>query len=77
MTERVDDIAIKAGVNKALIYYYFESKDAILNELLKNLWRTGKSAEPSLGRLPEYGQGRYFMAFMEKTWNLQLHIGIL
>ena len=31
---RVDEIAEKAGVNKALIYYHFESKDAILSYLL-------------------------------------------
>jgi AcrR family transcriptional regulator len=30
---RVDDIADKAGVNKALIYYYFKSKDDILDAL--------------------------------------------
>lgn len=32
---RVDDIARRAGVNKALIYYYFESKEQILEELSK------------------------------------------
>lgn len=31
---RVDEIAAGAGVNKALIYYYFESKEKILDELL-------------------------------------------
>ncbi|MBD3347508.1 MAG: TetR family transcriptional regulator, partial [Chitinivibrionales bacterium] len=30
---RVDDIAKSAGVNKALIYYYFKSKDDILDAL--------------------------------------------
>ena len=30
---RVDGIAKEAGVNKALIYYYFDSKDSILQEL--------------------------------------------
>jgi TetR/AcrR family transcriptional regulator len=30
---RVDDIAKEAGVNKALIYYYFKSKDEILETL--------------------------------------------
>jgi AcrR family transcriptional regulator len=34
---RVDDIAEKAGVNKALIYYYFKSKRDILDELCTNL----------------------------------------
>lgn len=34
---RVEEIAKKAKVNKALIYYYFKSKKAILDELLDNL----------------------------------------
>ena len=42
---RVDDIASKAGVNKALIYYYFESKDAILDELFEKLMADGKSVQ--------------------------------
>jgi len=32
---RVDEIAQKAGVNKALIYYYFKSKEEILEEIMK------------------------------------------
>ena len=32
---RVDEIAKTAGVNKALLYYYFESKEAILKELIE------------------------------------------
>ena len=34
---RVDDIAEKAGVNKALIYYYFKSKRDVLDELFNRL----------------------------------------
>lgn len=34
---RVDNIAKEAGVNKALIYYYFNSKDEILETLFSNL----------------------------------------
>lgn len=30
---RVDEIARQAGVNKALIYYYFENKEALLSQL--------------------------------------------
>ncbi len=33
---RVDEIAKKAKVNKALIYYYFKNKNALLDELFKN-----------------------------------------
>lgn len=35
---RVDDIARDAGVNKALIYYYFKNKEAILDHLIKSLF---------------------------------------
>ena len=43
---RVDEIAKKAGVNKALIYYYFESKEKILEAIfdeMKKDFVTGKS----------------------------------
>lgn len=33
---RVDEIARRADVNKALIYYYFKSKDELLQELLRS-----------------------------------------
>jgi len=36
---RIDQIAKEAGVNKALIYYYFEGKEAILNELFQTFFR--------------------------------------
>ncbi|MBN1758921.1 MAG: TetR/AcrR family transcriptional regulator [Chitinispirillaceae bacterium] len=36
---RVDEIAEKAEVNKALIYYYFKSKDAILEALFSSAIR--------------------------------------
>ena len=34
---RVDTIAKEAGVNKALIYYYFKSKEEILETILSGL----------------------------------------
>ena len=40
---RVDDIAKKAGVNKALIYYYFKSKNEILETILSNLFEEAKN----------------------------------
>ncbi len=36
---RIDQIAAKAGVNKALIYYYFQSKHALLEELFERFFR--------------------------------------
>ena len=32
---RVDEIARRAGVNKAMIYYYFSSKEELFNELFR------------------------------------------
>jgi len=40
---RVDDIAKEAGVNKALIYYYFKSKNEILETILSNLFQEAKN----------------------------------
>jgi len=34
---RVDNIAAAAGVNKAMIYYHFSSKDGLYREVLKHL----------------------------------------
>ncbi|NLN64595.1 MAG: TetR/AcrR family transcriptional regulator [Clostridiaceae bacterium] len=39
---RVDNIAKEAGVNKALIYYYFKSKEEILQTILANLFEDAK-----------------------------------
>jgi len=37
---RVERIAQEAGVNKALIYYYFPSKEAILDHLIESFFQT-------------------------------------
>ncbi len=36
---RIDEIAAKAKVNKALIYYYYKSKEAMLTELFRTFFR--------------------------------------
>lgn len=36
---RIDQIAAEAGVNKALIYYYFKNKRALLEELFERFFR--------------------------------------
>ena len=40
---RVDTIAKEAGVNKALIYYYFKSKEEILETILSGLFEDAKN----------------------------------
>ena len=70
---RVDDIASKAGVNKALIYYYFESKDAILDELFEKLMDDGKSVQSrTLSDYPDMDREDMIMAFMEKNLEFAL-----
>jgi AcrR family transcriptional regulator len=70
---RVDDIALKAGVNKALIYYYFESKDAILDELFETLMADGKSVQnQALSDYPNMNREDMYMEFMEKNLEFAL-----
>jgi len=55
---RVDDIAKEAGVNKALIYYYFKSKNEILETLLANLFAEAKNMlVQSAGSIPDISSG--------------------
>jgi hypothetical protein len=70
---RVDDIALKAGVNKALIYYYFESKDAILDELFETLMADGKNVQnKSLSDYPNMNREDMYMEFMDKNLEFAL-----
>jgi len=43
---RVDGIAKRADVNKALIYYYFKSKDELLQELLRTFLEERRTQRP-------------------------------
>jgi AcrR family transcriptional regulator len=73
---RIDRIAAQAGVNKALIYYYFRSKRSLLHELFERFVR--ESASMLLGYVrhggldaapsPEADRlfGLYFSYFEEK-----------
>jgi len=38
---RVDDIARQAGVNKALIYYYYRNKEAMLEQMVERIIEEG------------------------------------
>jgi AcrR family transcriptional regulator len=67
---RVDEIAKRAGVNKALIYYYFESKEQILEELSKkHLKEILEEKEKLLKEMwnPESGLNRDIVGKMLET----------
>lgn len=72
---RVDDIAKEAGVNKALIYYYFKSKDEILDTLFNILMDEVKLILiKSLEGTPDISQGDnyrklfdIYMSFIKKN----------
>jgi AcrR family transcriptional regulator len=45
---RVEEIARLAGVNKALIYYYFKSKADMLDQLVEQIIEEGKSLQKTV-----------------------------
>ncbi len=70
---RVDDIAFRAGVNKALIYYYFKSKDAILDVLFETLMEDGKRVQDqTLLEHPDMNGEEAYISFMEKNLDFAL-----
>jgi len=50
---RVDDVARRANVNKALIYYYFKSKDDLLQELLQTFLEERRIQRPKGSDAPD------------------------
>jgi AcrR family transcriptional regulator len=46
---RVDDIALEAGVTKAMIYYHFESKEDMMLKLIEQMVQTIQEALPQPG----------------------------
>ncbi|MGA2677420.1 MAG: TetR/AcrR family transcriptional regulator [Methanobacterium sp.] len=44
---RVDEISREARINKAMLYYYFNSKENILREVIMNIFLTYKKDEIS------------------------------
>jgi len=55
---RVDNIAKEAGVNKALIYYYFKSKNEILETIMENLFEEAKNMLVQSARnIPDISSG--------------------
>ncbi|MGL9772886.1 MAG: TetR/AcrR family transcriptional regulator [Sodalis sp. (in: enterobacteria)] len=68
---RIDGIAAKAGVNKRLIYGYFNSKDDLFQAVLEDIYADVRTAEAALG-LDELDPVEAICALMRFTWNYYL-----
>jgi AcrR family transcriptional regulator len=68
---RMDRIATRAGLNKRLIYYYFEDKEKLFQAVLEQVYRHIREEEHKLNLLllkPETALRR----LVEFTWNYYL-----
>ena len=65
---RVDEIAARAQVNKQLIYYYFESKDNLFVETLKQSYKKLRKAEQALD-FETISAYEAILKFVEHDWN--------
>jgi AcrR family transcriptional regulator len=68
---RVDRIAEKSGLNKRLIYYYFESKDVLFTAALENAYADIREAERNL-RLNELDPIDAIKCLLSFTWSYYL-----
>ena len=65
---RVDRIAVNAGVNKRLLYYYFGSKDELFTAVLEFAYADIRAAEQQL-HLAELPPPYAIRRLVEFTWN--------
>ena len=65
---RIDAIAERAGVNKRLLYYYFDSKDSLFLAVLELAYADIRSAEQAL-RLPSAEPADAIRRLVAFTWN--------
>lgn len=68
---RVDRIAERAGLNKRLIYYYFEDKDKLFQAVLELTYRDIRERERQL-RLLELEPATAVRRLVEFTWDYYL-----
>jgi AcrR family transcriptional regulator len=68
---RVDRIAERAGLNKRLIYYYFDDKEKLFQAVLEHAYRDIRSEEMKL-RLLELDPATAVRRLIEFTWNYYL-----
>lgn len=64
---RVDRIAERAGLNKRLIYYYFEDKEKLFQAVLEQTYRDIRTEEMKL-RLQELEPATAVRRLIEFTW---------
>jgi len=65
---RMDRIAERAGLNKRLIYYYFEDKERLFQAVLEQSYRGIRQAEQQLD-LQELNPAEALRRLVEFTWN--------
>lgn len=65
---RVDRIAERAGLNKRLIYYYFEDKERLFQAVLEQAYRDIRSEEAKL-QLAELDPATAVRRLVEFTWD--------
>ena len=68
---RVDRIAERAGLNKRLIYYYFEDKEKLFQAVLEQAYAHIREAEHKLNLL-EQKPADAIRSLVEFTWNYYL-----
>ncbi|HET8746888.1 MAG TPA: TetR/AcrR family transcriptional regulator [Ramlibacter sp.] len=68
---RVDRIAERAGLNKRLIYYYFEDKDKLFQAVLEQVYREIREEEMNL-HLLELDPPTAVRRLIEFTWDYYL-----
>lgn len=68
---RMDRIAERAGLNKRLIYYYFEDKEKLFQAVLEQVYRDIRAEEAEL-HLMELEPAQAVRRLVEFTWNYYL-----
>jgi AcrR family transcriptional regulator len=69
---RMERIAERAGLNKRLIYYYFDDKEALFGAVLEQAYRDIRGAEQAL-HLLELPPADALRRLVEFTWNYYLN----
>jgi AcrR family transcriptional regulator len=68
---RVDRIAERAGLDKRLLYYYFDNKDSLFLAVLEDTYRGIREAEKQL-HLTDLAPAEAVRRLTEFTWNYYL-----